>query len=50
MRIAIGGIGTESCTFSPLPTGKADFRVTRGQELLQQYPFLWQFDAQFIPP
>ena len=49
LRIAIGGIATESCTFSPLPTRREDFVVTRGEELLRRYPFLSQFDARFIP-
>jgi len=49
MHIAIGGIATESCTFSPLPTRREDLIVARGGELLRRYPFLSQFDARFIP-
>ncbi|MBC8446731.1 MAG: M81 family metallopeptidase [Chloroflexi bacterium] len=49
MRIAIGAIATESCTFSPLPTRRTDFATARGDELLQRYPFLSQFEAEFIP-
>lgn len=49
MRIAIGGIATESCTFSPLPTRREDFVTARGEELLRRYPFLPQFAAEFIP-
>ena len=50
MRIAIAGLGTESCTFSPLPTRLDDFTIKRGVELLEaRYPFLAQFDAHFIP-
>nr|WP_239073956.1 M81 family metallopeptidase [Streptomyces sp. SID10853] len=34
MRIAIGGIGIESSTFCPHRSTVADFRQTRGQDLL----------------
>jgi microcystin degradation protein MlrC len=37
MRIGIAGIAIESSTFSPHRTGLADFRVTRGHELLGRY-------------
>lgn len=42
MRIAVGGISTESCTFSTLPTRLSDFVVQRGADLLDsgRYPFL----------
>ncbi|MFN2158264.1 MAG: M81 family metallopeptidase, partial [Anaerolineae bacterium] len=40
MRIAVGGIASESCTFSPLPTRGADFQVAEGGALLDEYPFL----------
>ncbi|MCY3833704.1 MAG: M81 family metallopeptidase [Chloroflexi bacterium] len=45
MRIAIGGIATESCTFSPLPTRLEDFRLTRAGEpgFSTLYPFLPKF-------
>lgn len=49
MRIAIGGISTESCTFSPLPTRLEDFTLHRGDAFLDRYPFLNQFDAEFVP-
>ncbi len=51
MRIAIGGIATESCTFSPLPTRPEDFNVARGSGLLEsgRYPFLSGFDVTFVP-
>jgi microcystin degradation protein MlrC len=50
MRIAIGGIASESCTFSPLPTRRADFQVTAGDALLAQYPFLAGYsDVTFVP-
>ncbi len=49
MRIAIGGIATECCTFSPLLNELEYFQVRRGDELLAGYPFLKQFDAEYIP-
>lgn len=49
MRIAIGGIATENCTFSPLPTRFDDFTLHRGETFLHRYPFLAEFDAEFVP-
>ena len=45
MRIAVGGMGTESCTFSPLPTRLEDFTIKHGSEILdsREYPFLAQY-------
>ena len=42
MKIAIGGIATESCTFSPLPTRLEDFRIARQSDAQFDalYPFL----------
>ena len=40
MRIGIAGIAIESSTFSPHRSTVADFRVTRGADLLARYPFL----------
>ncbi len=51
MRIAIAGIATESCTFSPLPTRLGDFRLTRQDDpqFAELYPFLGDFaDIEFI--
>ncbi|MEP7293399.1 MAG: M81 family metallopeptidase [Chloroflexota bacterium] len=48
-RIAVGGIATESCTFSPLPTRLSDFILRRGDEVLQAYPFLNKFEAEYFP-
>ena len=51
MKIAIAGIATESCTFSPLPTRLEDFTLTRAGDpnFVQLYPFLTQFPGlQFI--
>lgn len=36
MRIFLAGIVTETNTFSPIPTGLADFTVTRAKDLNQQ--------------
>lgn len=40
MRIALGGIAIESCTFSPLPSRLSDFTIRRGADFLDRYPFL----------
>jgi microcystin degradation protein MlrC len=46
MRIAIGGIATESCTFSTLPTKLNDFRIIREGDIgfNELYPFLKNYD------
>lgn len=46
MRIAIGGIATESCTFSTLPTKLDDFRIIREGDVgfNELYPFLKNYD------
>lgn len=50
MRIAMGGIMIECCTFSPLLTQLEYFRILRGEEMLPNYPFLANFpDYEFIP-
>jgi microcystin degradation protein MlrC len=50
MKIAIAGIGIESCTFSSLPTTLDDFRLWRGDDLLACYPFLAAHaDVTFVP-
>lgn len=51
MRIAIAGIATESCTFSPLSTALDNFRLTRQDEpqFNELYPFLQDYaDCEFI--
>lgn len=51
MRIAIGGIATECCTFSTLPTRLSDFKITRQEdsEFGQLYPFLADYkDIEFV--
>ncbi|HSV75154.1 MAG TPA: M81 family metallopeptidase [Chthonomonadales bacterium] len=40
MRLAIAGIATESCTFSPVNTTLEDFRILRGDDLLRRYAFM----------
>ncbi len=50
MKIAIGGIANESCTFSPLPSTLDDFRLTRQGDphFDELYPFLSAFpEAEF---
>lgn len=50
MRIAVGGIAVECCTFSPLLTQMEDLSITRGNALLELYPFLNQYsDITFVP-
>ncbi|MBN1580822.1 MAG: M81 family metallopeptidase [Anaerolineae bacterium] len=50
MRIAIGGLAHESCTFSPLPARLDDFHILRGEKLRASYPFLdaWS-EVIFVP-
>ncbi|GAA1697997.1 M81 family metallopeptidase [Fodinicola feengrottensis] len=40
LRIGIAGIAIESSTFSPHRSTVADFRITRGRDLLARYDFL----------
>ncbi len=40
LRLAIAGIHIESSTFSPLRTRREDFLTTRGDGMLERYPFL----------
>src|SRR5215207_145401 len=49
VRIVIGGIATESCTFSTLPTRLDDFTLNRGDVFFNRYPFLNELDAEFVP-
>lgn len=53
-RIGIAGIAIESSTFSPHRSTLDDFVVTRGQDLLDRYPFLGDGEslrsaAEWIP-
>ncbi len=50
MRIAIGGLHIECCSFSPLPTSSGDVTQLRGESLRELYPFLPDFpDVEFVP-
>ena len=50
MRIAVGGIHTECSTFSPIRTTLSDFRILRGQELLDHpdFAFLCDFSPEVL--
>ncbi len=51
MKIAIGGIATESCTFSVLSTKLEDFRIIRPNtdDFANLYPFLKEYeDIEFV--
>ncbi len=43
MKIAIGGLACECCTFSPWLSRAEDFRVARGAALLEAYAFLQSY-------
>lgn len=51
MRIAIGGIATESCTFSPILSWEEDFAVFEGETLLdrERYPFIETTESKLLP-
>ena len=49
MRIAIGGIATESCTFSPVLTRLEDFTIVRGDKLIDDHSFLAGRDVELVP-
>lgn len=50
MRIAIGGLQIESCTFSPAISRAQDFLILRGDALLNTYDFLSKYpDVEAIP-
>ncbi len=51
MRIAIGGIATECCTFSPILSTQKDFVIQEGQAVLdeERYPFLKDCAATILP-
>lgn len=50
-RIAMGGIHIESSTFTPYRSDHKDFRIRRGQELLDSYPWLMDYrsDMECVP-
>ena len=51
MRIAVGGIHTECSTYNPVLNEEKDFRVLRGEALLDApyFAFLKDYDAEFLP-
>ncbi|MDO3432644.1 M81 family metallopeptidase [Rhizobium sp. CBN3] len=51
MRIAVGGIHTECSTYNPVLNEEKDFRVLRGEGLLESpyFAFLKDYDAEFLP-
>jgi microcystin degradation protein MlrC len=50
MKIGIGGLHIESCTFSPLLSGDRDFKILRGSALIESYPFLASdTDVSIVP-
>lgn len=57
VRVAIAGMSTESSTFAPHRTARADFRIARGAaELAERYPYLGELsalaerqDIEFLP-
>jgi microcystin degradation protein MlrC len=49
VRIGIAGIAIESSTFSPHRTGMADFRVTRGADLLARYTWTADSAVEWVP-
>jgi microcystin degradation protein MlrC len=49
VRIGIAGIAIESSTFSPHRTGMADFRVTRGADLLARYTWTSDSAVEWVP-
>ncbi|ANL67764.1 microcystin LR degradation MlrC protein [Rhizobium phaseoli] len=51
MRIAVGGIHIECSTYNPVLNEEGDFRVLRGEGLLESpyFAFLRDYDAEFLP-
>ena len=43
LRIAAGGIASESCTFSPRPTVYEDFTILEGAQLRSRYSFVQEY-------
>ena len=49
LRIGIGGLSQECCTFSPLNSTKDDFTIIKEDELLGRYGFLSKYpDIEFV--
>jgi len=50
MKIGLGGLASECCTFSPLISREKDFKILRDDELLERYPFLHSYqDVSTVP-
>ncbi|MBX4890648.1 M81 family metallopeptidase [Rhizobium bangladeshense] len=51
MRIAVGGIHIECSTYNPVLNEEKDFRVLRGEGLMESpyFAFLKDYDAEFLP-
>lgn len=51
MRVAVGGIHIECSTYNPVLTQAQEFRVVRGEGLLQApyFAFLADYEAEFLP-
>ncbi|ADO42568.1 M81 family metallopeptidase [Ketogulonicigenium vulgare] len=51
MRIVFGGIHIECSTYNPVLSRDENFRVQRGQEMLDApyFAFLKEYDAEFVP-
>ncbi|EJJ30513.1 M81 family metallopeptidase [Rhizobium sp. CF142] len=51
MRIAVGGIHIECSTYNPVLNEEKDFRVVRGEGLLDTpyFAFLKDYEAEFLP-
>lgn len=50
LKIGIGGIAIECCTFSPLLTRYDDFQVHRGARLIELHPTLAQAEGIVLAP
>lgn len=51
MRIAVGGLHVECCTYNPVKLTEADFVIWRGNEITRQpyFDVLKAFDADYLP-
>ena len=50
MKIAMGGIAVECCTFSPVLIELEDFEILRGDALRARYPFISQYAGSAFSP
>src|SRR5271167_4844080 len=51
MRIAVGGLHVECCTYNPVKLTEQDFVIWRGDEMLAKpyFDVLKPFDATYLP-